>query len=302
LLLIGLLSVALAGHWLDRDGLRDNVDGEISFIDVIYFTAITVTTVGYGDIVPVTERARLFETLIVTPVRLFIWLIFLGTAYTFVLQHTWDRWRMTFIRRRLHDHVIICGYGATGEEAAAELLRRVCPPEEIVVVDCVESALEPAAEARLVVIHGDATRNLLLETANIAEARAVVIAVGRDDAAILIVLTIRQLAPGAQISVKIDAVENEVLARNAGADVIINPVSFGGQLLAGSTTGAHVAEYISDLATTGGRVALRERAVRPTEVGRSLAAVSDGLGVRIYRTGGPSASGRRRPNVCRPRI
>lgn len=287
LLVFALVGVALAGHWLDRAGLRDNTDGEISFVDVIYFTAITVTTVGYGDIVPVTERARLFDTLVVTPVRLFVWLIFLGTAYSFVLQHTWDRWRMSFIRRRLHDHVIVCGHGRTGAEAAAELVRRGCRPEAVVIVDCDEEALASAAAAGFVTLHGDATRNQLLETANIDNARAVVIAVDRDDAAILTVLTVRQLAPHARISVKIAAAENEVLARNAGADVIINPVSFGGQLLAGSTTGAHVAEYLSDLATQGGRVALRERAVKPAEVGRSLSEVSDGVGLRIYRGGRP---------------
>ncbi len=56
-LVLALLGIALAGHWLDRAGLRDNIDGHISFADVLYFTMITVTTVGYGDIVPVTQQA-----------------------------------------------------------------------------------------------------------------------------------------------------------------------------------------------------------------------------------------------------
>lgn len=55
------MGVALAGHWLDRDGLRDNSDGKVSFVDVLYFTPVTITTVGYGDIVPVTRR-RGFST------------------------------------------------------------------------------------------------------------------------------------------------------------------------------------------------------------------------------------------------
>lgn len=54
-LVIALIGIALAGHWFDRAGLRDNIDGHISFADVLYFTMITITTVGYGDIVPVTE-------------------------------------------------------------------------------------------------------------------------------------------------------------------------------------------------------------------------------------------------------
>jgi hypothetical protein len=78
LLALALIGLALAVHWFDRDGLKDNVDGTISFIDVLYFTMITVTTVGYGDIVPVTEQARLFDTFLLTPIRLFVWLLFSG--------------------------------------------------------------------------------------------------------------------------------------------------------------------------------------------------------------------------------
>jgi voltage-gated potassium channel len=95
-----LIAIALFGHWFDRDGLRDNIDGAISFLDVLYFTMITVTTVGYGDIVPVTTQARMFDTFVVTPVRLFVWIIFLGTAYDFLLKNVWDKWRMTIIQWR----------------------------------------------------------------------------------------------------------------------------------------------------------------------------------------------------------
>ena len=72
LLVFALIGIALAGHWFDREGLRDNVDNQVSFIDVVYFTTITVATVGYGDIVPVTDQARMFDTFVVTPIRLFI--------------------------------------------------------------------------------------------------------------------------------------------------------------------------------------------------------------------------------------
>ena len=75
--------------------------------------------------------------------------------------------------------------------------------------------------------------------------------------------------------------------RNAGADVIVNPVKVGGHLLAGSTEGPHGAEYIGDLATSGGRVNRRERQAREYEIGRPLSEASDGLGVRIYRKGRP---------------
>ena len=79
---------------LDRDGLRDQIDGHVSVSDVVYFTMVTITTVGYGDIVPVSDRARLIDAFFVTPVRIFVWLIFLGTAYQLIIQRLIEEWRM----------------------------------------------------------------------------------------------------------------------------------------------------------------------------------------------------------------
>jgi voltage-gated potassium channel len=281
LLALALVAVALAGHWIDRGGLRDNIDGDISFVDVLYFTTITVTTVGYGDIVPVTERARLFDTFVVTPVRLFVWLIFLGTAYEFLLKHVWEKWRMSVIQRTLRGHVVIAGYGTTGSEAASELIRRGTKAAEIVVIDPRQENLRAAEASGANVIDGDATRNATLEAVRVAEAKAIIVAAGRDDTSILIVLTARRLAP----DVPIRSEDNEALARQAGADTVINPASFAGLLLAGSTHGPHIADYMADLANADGRVTLRERVVSAEEVGRPLAAITTGLGLRIYRDG-----------------
>jgi len=283
LLAFGLITIALAGHWIDRDGLRDNIDGDISFVDVLYFTMITVTTVGYGDIVPITERARLFDTFVVTPVRLFVWLIFLGTAYEFLLKHVWERWRMSVIQRKLSGHAVIAGYGTTGSEAAGELIRRGTPAASIVVVDPRPENLQAAEALGANVISGDATRNATLEAVRIAEAAAIIVAAGRDDTSILIVLTARRLAPDVPISVVIRSADNEALARQAGADTVINPASFAGLLLAGSTGGPHIADYMADLANAHGRVTLRERLVTIEEVGKPLSAIATGLGLRIYR-------------------
>ena len=172
LLALALVGVALAAHWLDRGGLHDNVDGEISFTDVLYFTMITVTTVGYGDIVPVTDRARMFDTFVVTPIRIFVWLIFLGTAYQFLLRNVWEGWVMSRIQDHLHDHVIVAGFGASGGETVRELIRRGFPAKQIVVVDPRPAALEEAASCGVAVLEGDATRNDTLEAVQGRPARA----------------------------------------------------------------------------------------------------------------------------------
>ncbi len=118
----------------------------------------------------------------------------------------------------------------------------------------------------------------------IAEAASVLVSAGRDDTSILIVLTVRHLAPKVPISVVVRAGDNELLARQAGADNVINPVRFTGLLLAGSANGAHTADYLADLASVGGRVQLVERPVVASEVGARLCDLaSGGLGLRIYR-------------------
>lgn len=285
LLALGLIGVALAVHWFDRAGLRDNIDGAISFVDVLYFTMITVTTVGYGDIVPVTPQARLFDTFVVTPIRLFVWLIFLGTAYDFLLRRVWDRMRMRLIQQNLRDHVVVAGHGDAGQEAVRELIRRGTPVEQIVVVDQQATALAPAEDVGAAVMEADATHNATLEAARLDQARAMIVAAGRDDTSILIVLTARRIAPAVPISVVIRAGENEPLAQQAGANTVINPASFAGLLLASSTQGRHVADCLADLANIHGQVALCERLAAADEIGRSLDAITTGKALRLYRDG-----------------
>jgi len=279
-----LIGAAVAVHWFDRNGLQDSYDGDVSFLDVVYFTMISITTTGYGDIIPVTERARMFDALIVTPIRIFVVLIFVGTAYNFVFKKTWDRWRMKLIQSNLHDHIVIAGFGTSGSEAVQELLARGTKPEEIVVVDSSDDSLALAEKLGCAVINGDATRDVVLMDVKISRARSMIVSAGRDDTSILIVLTARHLAYHLPISVAVKAADNELLARQAGATTVINPVSFAGLLLAGSCEGPKISDYLSDLASATGRVKLIQRTVEEEEVGMAMNdIVKDGLAVRIYR-------------------
>ncbi len=284
---LGLLAIAIGVHWLDRDGLRDNYDGRISFVDVVYFTFISITTTGYGDIAPVTERARLFDALIVTPIRVFVVLLFIGTTYDFVLKRTWEKWRMARIQRELTGHIVVAGFGQTGSEAVDELIARGRDAATIVVVDGSAERLAVAEALGCAIMVGDATRDRTLIDLRLADACSLIVAAGRDDTSILITLTARHLAPDLPISVIVKAEDNEVPARAAGATTVINPVSFAGLLLASSCSGSHVADYMMDLASYDGRVQLAERTAKPDEIGQPLSSIRTGLGVRIYRGGKP---------------
>lgn len=281
-----LLGMVILIHWLDRDGLVDNVDNHITFLDVVYFTMISVTTTGFGDIAPVSDRARLIEAVIVTPVRILVLFIFVGAAYDFVIKRSWEKWRMARIQEQLTDHVVVLGYGVSGSQSVGELIARGVDPHCIVVIDPSEDRLSEAEKLGVNVMAADATRDETLKSVRISSAQSVLVSAGRDDTSILIVLTVRHLAPKVPISVVVRADDNELLARQAGADNVINPVRFTGLLLAGSVKGAHIADYLADLASVGGRVQLVERVVSAEEVGRPISELrSGGTGLRVYRKG-----------------
>src|SRR3954454_4387487 len=130
-----LVVLAFSLLWFDRNGLRDHIDGHLSFADVVYFTMITVSTVGYGDIVPVSERARLIDAFLITPIRIFLWLIFLGTAAEFLIKHRWENWRMQRIQQTLNGHAVLAGFGRSGQNALAEMLADGTKLHDIVVID-----------------------------------------------------------------------------------------------------------------------------------------------------------------------
>ena len=284
-LLFGLLAFVVTVHWIERESFRDNLDGSMSFSDVIYFTMISATTTGYGDIVPVTERARLFDALVVTPIRIFLILILAGTAYTFVIKRVWDNWLMQRLQKTLTGHTIVAGFGNSGSEAVCELIQRGFDPRQIVVLDTNTAALERAEALGCAVIQADATRDSAMESVRVRQARSVMISAGRDDTSILICLTARHLAKEVPISVVVRNGDNEFPAKAAGATTVINPVSFAGLLLAGSTEGASIADYMADLASASGHVRLHERAIEAFEVGKPLQDAAVGMGLRILRAG-----------------
>jgi voltage-gated potassium channel len=292
---LGLIAFLILFHWLEREGLKDTHDGHVSFLDTVYFTMISATTTGYGDIVPVTRNMRMFDALVVTPIRIFFLLIFVGSAYLFVARRSWERFLMRRIQRALHNHTVVAGYGTKNSRAVEELIDLGSDPADIVVIDQDEERLETAQALGCTVLKADATRDETLKAVQVERAKLLIASAGRDDTSILICLTARHLAPNIKISVAVNAQDNEAPARRAGADVVVNPLNFAGLLLATTHSGQHIADYLADLASMKGRVRLIEREARPEEIGRSLKEVSKGLGLRIIRDG--TAYGFWRPQV-----
>lgn len=283
--LLLLLAAVIAMLWLLRDHLRDSSDNQISFVDVVYFTFVTITTVGYGDIVPIGDTARLIDALLLTPVRIFVWLMFIGTAYELVFERVLEAWRMRKLQADLNGHVVVIGYGPTGQEAVNELRQRQPPPPHIVVIETDEQALHLAADLGCIGLRGDGTQNAVLTEARIANAEAVLVCTTRDDTNVLSVLSVRQLAPQARIVASARAHENVRLLYQAGANEVVTPFRLAGRLMADATTSHYALRFVADLVTRDGVMEMIERAALPTEHGVPMSQLRGCLVIGLERAG-----------------
>lgn len=280
-----MYAIVILAFWIGRAGLRDNYDNHISFSDVVYFSMVTVTTVGYGDIVPVTRTARFVDAILVTPIRLVIWLVFLGTTYQLVLQRLVEDLRMRRLQAKLANHVVVCGFTHSGACVAHELVVRGMDKHQILIVDRNQTELEAAAEQGFIGILGDATREETLREAMLPSARAIFVCTERDDTNVLIVLTARQIAPQIRVIARVEEAENEKLLRQSGANATILPSRVGGILMAGAIENSALSHYVMDLISATGRLVLVERDVLEEEIGRMPRHIENTLIVAVNRDG-----------------
>lgn len=276
-LAVGLIMIVAVMLWFHRGDLRDNTHPTrpLGFTDVFYYTVVTLTTVGYGDIIPVTAEARLFNAVFLTPVRVALWALFLGTTYELMLQRYRERAQMRQLRERLSGHTIVCGYGVKGRAIIGELLAHGHRADEIVVIDPDAEAAQEAASHDLVALRGDASSEAILRAAAVEKAGHVLVGPNRDDACVLICLTVRTLAPGVRVVAAAREEENIKLLYKAGADVVISPSLSGGRLMAAAVRQEAVTGFLEDLLAFGEGVDTGERRVLSEEAGKRVSELPD---------------------------
>lgn len=276
----------LYGEAQFNDGLRDSVHNDApSFLDCVYFALVTITTVGYGDIVPVTTSARLVDAILLTPMRFIVIFTFWGTAFQLTIKLFQEEYRMKRAVGKLNGHCIVCGFGATGRAAVEELLQQGDAPDQIVVLDEAEEVLDEASQKGVVAVLGDATRESVLRSVAIDRAANVIICPGRDDTAVLIALTAQDLNPDAKLIATCREEENAKLLQRSGVGTIVSPAFAGGNLMAAATRRAHLVETMQEVLSVGGALRLDERQVLPQEVGKRPKDLADVAVVRVYRDG-----------------
>jgi voltage-gated potassium channel len=269
---VGIAVAVVLVNWVvvlaERDGYRDAVDGHLSAVDALYYTTVTLSTTGYGDITPVTTSARLTNALVVTPMRFLFVLVLVGTTIQVLTQRSRDEFKVARWRSRVQDHVVVCGYGTKGRSAVRALREQGVPADHLVVVDPDPDAVQRAGADGLVTVQGSATSDDVMRDAEVGRARAVVIAVDRDDAAVLATLTVRQLAPHAVVAATVREEENADLLVQSGATSVITSSDAAGRLLGIATESPHVVSVVEDLIAVGSGLDLREREITAEEIGR----------------------------------
>ncbi|MDT5200760.1 MAG: voltage-gated potassium channel, partial [Mycobacterium sp.] len=187
------------------------------------------------------------------------------------------------------NHTVVVGYGTKGKTAVAAIRDDDTVSCDVVVVDTDQAALDHATAADLVTVRGDATRSDVLRLASAQHASAIIVATGRDDTAVLVTLTAREVSPNAKIVASIREAENQHLLKQSGADSVVVSSETAGRLLGVATTMPSVVEIIDDLLTPARGFAIAERDVEQTELGGSprhlpdivLGVVRDGHLLRV---------------------
>jgi voltage-gated potassium channel len=278
-----LVAVALI-VWFDRDGYTDSADGTVDLLDAFYYATVSLSTTGYGDITPVADHARLINVLLITPLRLLFLIILVGTTLEVLTQRTREQLRQNRWRSSLHDHTVVVGYGTKGRSAVRALLDDGAEKSRIVVVDNDPDHIADANEDGIAAIVGDGTRTDVLRRADIEHAVRVIVAVPKDDSAVLVTLTVRRHNPGAYIVAAVRESENAVLLRDGGADGVVVSSEAAGRLLGVAASSPSTGAIFEDLLVPGRGLELSEREVLREEVGLSPRATRD-LVVAIIRDG-----------------
>jgi voltage-gated potassium channel len=263
--------------YFDRHSYHDNNDptGSVGMVDAIYYTTVTLSTTGYGDIAPVADHARLINAFVITPLRIAFLVLLIGTTLEVLASQGREIFRVSRWRKSMGQHVVVVGYGTKGRSAVETLVNNGQDREAIVVVDPSPVALQDAHADGLAVVTGDATRREVLRRAGVSDASHVIITTNRDDSNVLTTLTARQLNPEAWIVAAVREQENVPLMRQSGANSVITSSDAVGRLLGLSSLSPTLGSVMEDLLTYGEGLEVAERDLLVTEVGKQPQSLPD---------------------------
>ncbi|WP_435364773.1 NAD-binding protein [Haloarchaeobius sp. DYHT-AS-18] len=243
--LIGVQFYGTIGAYALRDEFPRIGEGSLGLLDAFYFTIVTASTVGYGDVTPDSFRGELFAISVVV-LGTASFAVALGALFSPIIEARFARalGRMTDTQLELlENHVIVLGYGDLTEPILEELTAGDVP---FVVITPDQTRAAELSDRGMNVLTADPSDEEPLQRAQLQDATAVVAATNNDAEDALAVLTARQLRPDVRIVAAATDTENAGKLRRAGADTVISPASIGGHLLVESALSGKDTERIAD--------------------------------------------------------
>jgi len=207
--------------------------------EAFYMTVITISTVGFGEIHPLSEEGRLFTSALIFLGLFAISIIGAHAARLLIdseVKNVLGRKRMKKEISSLKDHTIVCGYGRIGSTICTQLQEAEI---DFVVIELNEAFVERADALGYRVLKGDATSDSVLREAGIERAQGVVAALNSDSHNLFISLAAREIKPNIKIIARGEdpGIENRLL--RAGADIVVSPLKLGGRQIANMIVEEH---------------------------------------------------------------
>lgn len=215
-----------------------------SLFEAFYMTLITVTTVGYQELRPLSHAGRIFNSFLI----LFgVTAMFLAvgamtqTIIEFELQDRYGERRRKRMITKMKDHFIVCGFGRVGRNASYELQRAGVP---FLVVDRNPQRVQRAMHSGMAAVEADATRDDSLREVGVLRARGLIAALPGDAENLFIILSAKALNPKLTVVTRASEEEAEEKLRRAGADTVFAPYTVAGHRLAQALIRPHVLEFL----------------------------------------------------------
>jgi len=213
--------------------------------EAIYQTIITMATVGFEEVHPLDNHGMWFTSiLVVVSIGIFFYAVTSLTRYIVegVFMNTYKDNKVKRRIERLSDHVVICGYGRNGKQAALELSQH---DEKVVVIEDNAETVQMLRESPgMLYVEGDATDEDVLKMAHIESARALITTLPTDADNLFVVLTAKDLNPGLKIISRASVDNADAKLKRAGASNVIMPDKLGGQSMAKLVAQPDVVEFI----------------------------------------------------------
>jgi len=204
-----------------------------NFVEAFYMTIITLSTVGYTEVRPLTDNGRIFASLlIITNIGIFTYAISVLSSFVVEgdLKQIWKHYYMNKEIEQLSNHIIICGFGRYGAEVARNLSKQ---DVNVVIIETDQTVTSEIYEkTKFLCIEGDATHDEVLEEAGIRSAKALISTLADDSDNVFVVLTARQINPKLRIVSRAIHPKSESKLKLAGANEVIMPERIGGFYMA----------------------------------------------------------------------